>query len=199
MYSNRPCSEPECGKSAFADETTCLLHVPSPGEVLGRWSRYLSDNTEIRNLNLSGATFAGLKLDGKSFICCSFMAAELEGMLFTGSRLRLCFFDRAELRSCDFSRADIQFSSFGCAKIQNSSFESSELLHVNFSGARIEECTFDNSNLYDSRFIRTELITTDFVDCDLKRVHLIPATEVGVSYRYSNTMEAIRDVEHLYQ
>ena len=199
MYSYRPCAEKACTRSAFAEEPTCLAHSSQPAKALARWRSYLEEHTDIRNLNLSGSTFEGLDLSGKSLICCSFIGASLTKVLLTGARLRICFFDGSELDTCDLSRLDAQFSSFGGAKIGNSSFENSELLHVNFSGARIAECTFNNSNLYDSRFIRTELISTDFVDCDLKRVHLIPSSEVGVSYRYSNTGEAIRDVEHLYQ
>ena len=82
--------------------------------------------------------------------------------------------------------------------MSNVSFENSELLHDSFVGAVILDSTFNNSNLYDSRFIRCELVKSDFVDCNLKRVYMIPTREEGVSFKYSNTMEAIRDVEHLY-
>jgi len=199
MYSFRPCTAPGCRKPAFAEEPTCVAHAPDPESLLAETQAGLRSMTEIRNQNFSGARFSNLDLSGKSFIACSFMGSTLSGVLFTGARFRICFFDGSDISSCDFSHLDAQFSSFGGARIVDSSFEHSELIHLNFSGARIEECTFDNSNLYDSRFIKTELITTDFIDCDLKRVYLIPAEEVGVSYRYSNTMEAIRDMEHLYQ
>jgi uncharacterized protein YjbI with pentapeptide repeats len=198
MYAFEPCGEPDCRRAVFAGGKTCLAHARNPESLVAAAAEALRAGDEIRDLNLAGARLEGLNLGGKTFICCSFINTDLRNLLFTGARFRLCLFDRASIAPCVFSRLDAQFSSFGAARIDNSSFENSELLHVNFCGAEIHECTFNNSNLYDSRFIGTVLAKTDFVDCDLKRVHLIPAKEVEVSYKYSNIMEATRDLEHLY-
>lgn len=199
MYSYKACAVEGCRRPAFLDDELCLAHDEGREEAQARAVERLMGTDEVRNMNFSGIHLENLSLAGKSFICCSFAGASLQGILFTGARFKICFFDGADILSCDFSNLDAQFSSFGGARILNSSFEKSELLHLNFSGARIEECTFNNSNLYDSRFIRTELVTSAFEDCDLKRVHLIPSSEVGVSYRYSNTAEAIRDLDHAWQ
>lgn len=199
MYAYRPCVEQDCRKAAFLDGDRCLEHATDSAAELAKAVERLLGTDEIRNVNFAGARLENLDLSGKSFICCSFAGTSLSGILFTRARFKICFFDGADITSCDFSSIDAQFSSFGAARILNSSYEKSELLHLNFCGARIEDCTFSNSNLYDSRFIRTELVTTAFEDCDLKRVHLIPSSEVGVSYRYSNTAEAIRDLDHAWQ
>ncbi|MFZ4618113.1 MAG: pentapeptide repeat-containing protein [Rectinemataceae bacterium] len=199
MYSLRPCIEPGCGKSVFHGEDRCIDHLASPEETQARIVALITGSREHRNLNLAGVKLSGLDLSAASFICCSFMGATLTDVNFSGTRFRLVFFDGAEISSCNFSSIDAQFCSFGASKILACVFKESELLHLNFSGARIEECTFNNSNLYDSRFIKTELVMTTFMDCDLKRVHLIPSAEVGVSYRHSNTAEAVRDLEHVYQ
>jgi uncharacterized protein YjbI with pentapeptide repeats len=110
----------------------------------------------------------------------------------------LCFFDRSSFEACDFSGVDVEFGSFGASSIDNVSFESSELIHCNFNGAKIRETTFSGTNLYDSRFIRGEVEACDFENCDLKRVYFIPAKQSGVSFKGSNTMEMIKDLEHLY-
>jgi len=199
MYAYRPCAEAGCRRTAFLDEDRCLEHSADQDGAVGRGVERLRNSNELRNLNLSGIRLEGLDLSDKSFICCSFARSSLQGVLFTRAHFKICFFDGSDIGSCDFSGIDAQFSSFGAARILNSTFENSELLHLNFSGARIEDCTFNNSNLYDSRFIKTELVTSAFEDCDLKRVHLMPASEVGVSYRYSNTAEAVRDLEHAWR
>jgi uncharacterized protein YjbI with pentapeptide repeats len=71
-------------------------------------------------------------------------------------------------------------------------------MHCSFNGATIRETTFSGSNLYDSRFIRGKIEGSDFENCDLKRVYFIPTKQTGVSFKGSNTMEAIKDLEHLY-
>jgi len=197
MYNYLRCAEPGCEKPAFAGGDHCYQHARKAEREKGL--ALLASESEFRDLSFAGAVLEDINLSGKQFWGCSFMDTRLRSVLFTSCHFSLCFFDRSHIESCDFSHLQAQFCSFGAADLLNVSFESSELVHINFDGIAARECTFSNSNLYDSRFIRCELYNTDMEDCDLKRVYLFPAKEEQVSYKYSNTMEAIRDLGHLYQ
>lgn len=199
MYSFESCAELECGKPRLSGSDRCAAHAADPTSLARETAARLEAAQDHRDLNLAGLRLSDLDLSGKRFFGLSFIGCGLSRVLFSGCVFRLCFFDRALIDSCDFSRIDAQFCSFGGARFRESAFEGSELLHANFSGAELVDCTLSGSNLYDSRFIRTTLVRTAVEDCDLKRVYLIPAKEEGVSYRFSNTNEAIRDLEHLYQ
>ena len=127
----------------------------------------------LRNTDLVGADLAGLRGDGLDF-----SGARLDGANLQGARLSGCNFVNASLRNAMLSAATLR--------------------DCNFDGAKVRETTFNGSNLYDSRFIRGEIDRCDFENCDLKRVYFIPARQSGVSFKGSNTMEAIKDLEHLY-
>jgi len=198
MFAFDCCAEPGCQRLAFAGQDRCLRHLPDAERAIARAAELLAAGAVVKDLNIDGAALDGIDLSKRHFYGCSFIGVSLRSVLFTNATFVLCFFDRAALESCDFSTADAQYCSFGGSDIQNSSFENSELIHCSFDGSRMRESTFNGSNLYDSRFIDCELENVDFVDCDLKRVYLIPDKERNVSYKGSNTMEAIRDLEHLY-
>lgn len=198
MYSFDRCSEPGCRALAFAGMGYCIQHVRDKSQAFERAAGLLTQGSTVKDLNLAGMIVEELDLSKRRFVGCSFIGASLKRVLFTNAKLILCFFDASILDSCYFSTVGAQFCSFGGAGILNSSFEGSELLHCNFDGAAMRESTFSGSNLYDSRFIRCDLERTDFVDCDLKRVYMIPARQSEVSFKGSNTMEAIKDLEHLY-
>ena len=198
MFPFARCSAPGCESTAFAGSATCLMHHPAPAAAREKATARLLDPSGAEDICVNGIELSGLDLSRRRFVGCSFIGSRFEGTLFTGSSFVLCFFDGSVIDSCDFSSSDAQFCSFGSVEISNSSFEGSELIHCNFDGSRIRESTFNGSNLYDSRFIRCELEGSDFIDCDLKRVYLIPAKQANVSFKGSNTAEAIRDLEHLY-
>jgi uncharacterized protein YjbI with pentapeptide repeats len=162
--------------------------VPNPASAATEVQSLLSVEKGSKDINAAGITLEGVDLSRRKFIGCSFIRASFKNMLFTGSTFLLCFFDGAYFEACDFSGVNAQFCSFGGSEIINVSFENTELIH----------CNFDGSNLYDSRFIKGELNGCDLENCDLKRVYFIPAKQTGVSFKGSNTMEAIKDLEHLY-
>jgi uncharacterized protein YjbI with pentapeptide repeats len=198
MYPFDACSEPGCRALAFAGLGRCAQHLADRPQAFARAAELLTAGGTVKDLSLGGLVLDGLDLSKRRFVGCTFMGSSFRSVLFTNSTLILCFFDGSTIESCDFSTANAQFCSFGGCELHNSSFENSELLHCNFDGSKIREGTFNGSNLYDSRFIRCELENSDFVDCDLKRVYMIPAKQSGVSFKGSNTMEAIKDLEHLY-
>jgi uncharacterized protein YjbI with pentapeptide repeats len=198
MHSFQRCAEPGCRSLSFQGSTFCLAHHPDPGAASMETQALLLEEKGAKDLHVAGIAVEGLDLSRRKYIGCSFIGASFKNVLFTGSTFLLCFFDRAYFEACDFSGANVQFGSFGGSDIVNVSFENSELIHCNFDGAKIRETTFNGSNLYDSRFIRGEIERCDFENCDLKRVYFIPSKQSGISFKGSNTMEAIKDLEHLY-
>jgi len=198
MHSFTRCASPGCRSIVFHDSSTCLAHHPDPASAEAAVAAILSAEIGTKDVNAAGARLEGLDLSRRRFVGCSFMGASLKNVLFTGSTLLLCFFDGSSFESCDFSGVNGQFCSFGDSAIVDSSFEGSEMIHCNFDGTRIRDSTFSGSNLYDSRFIKGTIEDTAIENCDLKRVYIIPSRQSGVSFKGSNTMEAIRDLEHLY-
>jgi len=198
MYPFDRCSEAGCRSLAFAGMGACLTHHPDRAAALERAAELLREGDTVKDLSLGGLSLDGLDLSKRRFVGCSFIGSSLRRVLFTNARLILCFFDSSSFDSCDFSTVNAQFCSFGGCEILNSSFENSELIHCNFDGSILRESTFNGSNLYDSRFIRCQLENSDFIDCNLKRVYMIPSKQANSSFKGSNTMEAIKDLEHLY-
>jgi uncharacterized protein YjbI with pentapeptide repeats len=198
MHAFLRCAQSGCASLCFHGSTTCLAHHPDPLAAQAGALALLLGEKGCKDLSAPGIKIESQDLSGRKYIGCSFIGASFTNVLFTGSTFLLCFFDRARFEACDFSGANVQFGSFGGSTIGNVSFENSELIHCNFDGAAIRETTFNNSNLYDSRFIRGEVEACDFQNCDLKRVYFIPAKQSGISFKGSNTMETIKDLEHLY-
>jgi uncharacterized protein YjbI with pentapeptide repeats len=182
----------------FYGSTTCLSHHEDRAAALAAAVSVLSAEGGAKDINAAGVVLEGLDLSHRRFVGCSFIGSTMKRVLFTGSTLLLCFFDASLLESCDFSGINAQFCSFGGSDIHDLSFEGAELMHCNFDGSHISDSTFSGSNLYDSRFIKGCIEESSFDNCDLKRVYFIPNKQSGVTFKGSNTMEAIRDLEHLY-
>jgi uncharacterized protein YjbI with pentapeptide repeats len=198
MHSFQRCAEPGCASMSFHGSSRCLAHHDDPAAALASAQALLLSPKGAKDLNAAGMSVEGIDLSRRRYIGCSFIGSSFKNVLFTGSTFVLCFFDRSSFEACDFSGVNVQFGSFGGSDIVNVSFENSELIHTSFDGSKIRDTTFSGSNLYDSRFIRGEIDGCDFENCDLKRVYFIPARQSGVSFKGSNTMEAIKDLEHLY-
>lgn len=199
MYEFRRCSAPGCEATALSDSENCADHHPDPGAMALSVVESLDGAGIVKNRNFSGLRFEGADLSGKRFYSCSFSRTVLRNMTFAGCVFRMCFFDFCLADSCDFSGIDAQFCSFAGARFLNASFERSELVHNNFDGVRTSDCTFNYTNLYNSRFIMAEFEKTDFIDCNLKRTFIFPSKETDVSWRLSNTQEAIRELDRIDQ
>ena len=195
MYSFAQCDHPGCQAAALSGSALCAAHEVDPAAAASRLLAEMSGDREIKSLNLAGLRLEGADLSGKRFYACSFAGAILTNVTFAGSSFRMSFFDFCQADSCDFSGVDAQFCSFAGARFLNASFENSELIHNNFDGIKAEACTFNYSNLYNSRFILSEFDHTDFVDCNLKNCYFVKTRERKVSWKYSNTQEAIRELE----
>jgi len=199
MFDVRRCSIPDCDRNALEGSDFCAAHVPKLEFFTSSMLESLKAMDSIKNMNMAGLRFEGADLSAKKFYACSFSRSALKNMIFANCVFRMCFFDFASADSCDFSGIDAQFCSFAGTYFLNSSFEQSELVHNNFDGANMTDCTFNYSNLYNSRFIMSEFERTDFIDCNLKRSYIIPSKEIDVSWRLSNTEEAIRELDRIEQ
>lgn len=197
MFDLRQCATSGCDRTALHQSEYCAVHHPDPQAYADEALSSMQRLVDIRDRNYAGLRFEGANLSGKRFHSCSFSNAVLKNVIFSSCVFRMCFFDFCDSDSCDFSEIDAQFCSFAGARFLGASFEHSELVHDNFDGAMTTECTFNKTNLYNSRFIMAELEKTDFMDCNLKRSFIIPARETEVSWRLSNTAEAIHDLEGL--
>ena len=197
MYDLLRCVVPGCDETALYESQHCAAHHPDPDSASAAVLRTIAAAPVIKNLNAAGLRFEGADISGKRFYSCSFSKTILKNVTFAGCVFRMCFFDFSTADSCNFSGIDAQFCSFAGARFLNASFEHSELVHNNFDGAKATDCTFSFSNLYNSHFIMAEFEKTDFIDCNLKRSMIFPSKEIDVSWRLSNTQEAIRELDRI--
>lgn len=72
-------------------------------------------------------------------------------------------------------------------------FTGSDLIQNNFNGITAYQSSFDDSDLYNSRFIKAVLINTSMINCNLKKVAFYESAREGVSFKLSNTREALLD------
>ena len=183
MFSNESCAA-GCGRAAITGARLCAVHTASPENEAVRVGAYISSQRSIRDLNAAGLHFESIDFSHRQFFECNFEHASFNMCLFTGSRMRMSFFAFCEFENCDFS------------DLLNCTFESSELVHLNYNGCGIRGCTFNNSNLYHSRFISADIFMSDFVDCNLKKTNFFKIKQESVSFKSSNTAEAIFYMEN---
>ncbi|HSV57165.1 MAG TPA: pentapeptide repeat-containing protein [Magnetospirillaceae bacterium] len=145
---------------------------------------------------MAGLSLENLDFGKRRFYGCNFSHTSMRNVLFKDAVLRMCFFDFAVLESCDFTGADVQFCSFAGCHISDTTLENCELVHNNFNGAQTRGCAFNCSNLYNSRFILSEFTATGFVDCNIKKAYFLRTKENNVSFKFSNTLEAVFDAGH---
>jgi uncharacterized protein YjbI with pentapeptide repeats len=195
MFSNDPCAA-GCGRAAITGARLCAVHTVSPVNEAARVGAYISSQRSIRDLNAAGLHFESVDFSHRQFFECNFEYASFNMCLFTGSRMRMSFFAFCQFENCDFSRSDLQYLNFAGSGLLNCTFESSELVHLNYNGCGIRGCTFNNSNLYHSRFINADIFMSDFVDCNLKKTNFFRIKQESVSFKSSNTAEAIFFMEN---
>ncbi|MCC6459843.1 MAG: pentapeptide repeat-containing protein [Saprospiraceae bacterium] len=97
-----------------------------------------------------------------SFSGCTFLQADLSGILFTG---------------CDFADCDLSMAKLSGTAFREVSFRNSKLL-----GLRFDEChpfsfavSFDHCLLQFSSFFRVKLPKTRFRECNLEEVEFVEA------------------------
>ncbi|MFP3090999.1 pentapeptide repeat-containing protein [Treponema sp. TIM-1] len=194
MFKVIPCAA-GCGHTALSGSTTCAVHAADPGKEAARIAAYIHDRKIIKDLNAAGLRFESVDFSHRHFYGCNFIRSEFSMCLFTENLVRMSFFDFGIFTNCDFSKSDLQFLSFAGSTLRNCTFENSELVNINYGGAVISDCTFNYSNLYNSRFIDSVIELTDFIDCNVKKTYFIKSKQEGISFKSSNTAEAVFELE----
>ncbi len=105
----------------------------------------------------------------------------------------MSMFDFATFADCNLTKSNIQFASFGGATFSHVLFTGSDMVHDNFCQIQAFQSSFDDSDLYNSRFINAKLIDVSLRNCNLKQTIIANCEQENVSFKMSNTFEAIFD------
>lgn len=202
MFTINKCQCPECKKPALSyfndneiiDEPGyCFEHTEDKKAYLAHLKKFIESHDKIVGLNAYGITVQGMDLTDKKFYGCNFQHVLFTNVHAENIRLRMCMMDFATFTDCDFIKSNIQFSSFSGAKFVHLVLTGSDLIHNNFNGITSYQCSFDNSDLYNSRFIKAILMNTSMQDCNLKKTIFYNSAREKVSFKLSNTREALID------
>ena len=203
MFLNNQCSYGDCKKNAIStvDENGnlvenshfCWKHTQNPEEAKKKIFDYVSSHEKIVGLNCSGITFPSFNLNEKKFYGCDFSHCFFQELKCSKLRFRMCKFDFAVFTDCNLLESNIQFTSFAGAKLIHVLFTGSDLIQNNFCGISSYQSSFDDSDLYNSRFIRAQLVDTSIRNCNIKKTIFYSVAQNNVSFKLSNTNEAIFD------
>ena len=67
------------------------------------------------------------------------------------------------------------------------------MIQDNFNGIKAYQSSFDDSDLFNSRFIMASLVDTSMQNCNLKHTLFYNSKRTNVSFKMSNTREALFD------
>ena len=203
MFKKNLCIHPGCKKLALSqiDEDGnicdqpgyCIEHLENPSESVNRIRNYLLNHDKIINLNIESLSISGLDLSNKFFCGCSIQNCTFANMHASNLRLRMSMFSFCTFTDSSLVQSNFQFCSFAGAKFINTLFTGSDLLGNNFNGTTAYQCSFDDSDLYNSQFIKAILMNTSMKNCNLKKTIFYDSLREAVSFKLSNTREALFD------
>lgn len=201
MFLNNTCSHPDCKRNSIStiDENGklienslfCYRHIKNPEETKKALLNYIMKNQKIVGLNCSGITFPKSALGGKHFYGCDFSHCFFSELDCLKVHCRMCKFDFAVFTDCNLIESNMQFCSFAGAKLIHVLFTGSDLIQNNFNGLSAYQTSFDDSDLYNSSFIRSHLVDTSIRNCNIKKTVFFDAQTNNVSFKLSNTNEAV--------
>ena len=155
-------------------------------------SEALSVKSVLSRLMLDQERFSGLELRGpKKFASSTFAYTVFEGCLFQGLSLTSVFFDHCLFSDCVFTGLDSRYSVFAGSTFISCRFNDSTAIVSNFMGAEIQGSDFSANDFYFSNFSLAWLKDTLMEDCNLKHASFKGVKLDNVSFRYSNTEEAL--------
>lgn len=105
----------------------------------------------------------------------------------------MCMFDYTVLNDCNLINSHSKFTSFSQCTFTHTLFTSSDIIQTNFNGVKAYQSSFDDSDLFNSRFRKSTLVDTSFRNCNLKKCNFTDSFRSNVSFKMSNTREAIFD------
>lgn len=201
MFSISSCAHPSCHKSAlsFYDIDTdslqtheyCYEHSPKAEIITNSLHEYINTHVKIVGMNASGVSFTNMDLSGKRFYGCKFLNCTFINIHSEQLRVRMSMFDFSMFSDCNLLESNMQFTSFAGATLSHVLFTNSDLVHNNFCGITAYQSSFDDSDLYNSRFIRANLNYTSLRNCNIKKTAFYEITQDNVSFKLSNTREAL--------
>mgnify|MGYP004651673241 FL=1 len=203
MFLNNPCTYPGCKRNSIScidkngnlieNSQFCYKHTKEPEKAKNDLLKYISENQKIVGLNCSGITFSKSALGGHRFYGCDFSHCFFSELDCVQIHCRMCKFDFTVFTDCNLIQSNMQFCSFAGTKLIHVLFTGSDLIQDNFNGLSSYQSSFDDSDLYNSRFIRSHLVDTSIRNCNIKKTVFFEAQTNNVSFKLSNTNEAIFD------
>ncbi len=203
MYISNTCTYPGCKRSSIStvDENGnliensgfCYKHTTDPEGTKAKLFKYLSEHEKVVGINCSGITFPKFSIEDHKFYGCDFSHCFFSELFCKRLRFRMCKFDFAVFTDCNLIESNIQFTSFAGTKLIHVLFTGSDLIQDNFNGLSSYQSSFDDSDLYSSRFIRSHLVDTSIRNCNIKKTVFFEAQTNNVSFKLSNTNEALFD------
>ncbi len=171
----------------------CHEHNTDIDDISKRICKYLMSHDKVVGLHCHGLTIKNLNLSGKRFYGCNFQNCNFQNIHADGIRIRMSIYDGSTFTDCDFINSNIQFTSFAGSKLVHVILTGSDLIHINCNGVTVYQSSFDDSDLYNSRFIKSVLINTSMRNCNLKKTVFYNSVREHVSFKLSNTREALVD------
>lgn len=203
MYLFTKCQYPGCKKTPISGVSEngelmessgyCLEHQKDRIETLEKLKRYIDNHDKIVGLNASYITIKDTDFSRKKFYGCNFQHCKLIGVYAKDFRAKMCMFDFCTVTESKLEKCYIQFSSFSGTKFVHALFSDCDLIHNNFNGITAYQSSFDDSNMYNTRFIKAILINTSIKNCNLKKTVFYSSVREGVSFKMSNTRNALID------
>jgi uncharacterized protein YjbI with pentapeptide repeats len=171
----------------------CARHMDEAGQkkAVDAILAYVAEHEKVVGLSAAGLTFRDWDITGKRFYGCSFQGCTFERIRGREHWVRLCSFDFASFVDCTFIQGVVRFTSFAGCRLERTKFTDSELVHDNFSGIVTHDSAFDDTNLYNSRFVAAKLNDTGVRNCLVTNVDFTGIECRNVSFKTSNTREAI--------
>lgn len=169
----------------------CLDHAPDPGLAQSAILNYIRNNEKIIGLNARGMIFKDIDFSNKKFFGCDFSHCTFQNIKWENTLFRISVFDFAFFNDCNFIQNNSLFTTFSCCTFTHTLFNASDMLQCNFNGAKAFQCSFDNSDFFSTRFINATLVDTSFRNCNLKKTVFSGASRENVSFKMSNTREAV--------
>ena len=199
MFTYSSCQEPGCNRNALSsfgsNEHFCLFHVPDKEKIKAKIYDYIRNHEKIIGLVANGIFFSDVDFSNKKFYGCSFQHCTFSNIKTENCRSRMSIFDFSIFTDCSFLKSNMQFTAFAGAAFSHVLLTGSDLIQNNFSGISAYQSSFDDSDLYNSRFIRAKLVNTSFRNCNVKKTIFFDIERTDVSFRMSNTREAIFDID----
>lgn len=171
----------------------CYKHTKNLEDTKQRIFKYIAEHDKIVGLCCSGFTFTKIDFGKHRFYGCDFSHCFFSELNCRNLRFRMCKFDFAVFTDSNLIESNIQFTSFAGAKLIHVLFTGSDLIQDNFNGLSAYQSSFDDSDLYNSRFIRAHLVDTSIRNCNIKKTIFFDALTNNVSFKLSNTNEALFD------